>query len=376
MRWLGIATGGVLIGVAVGLFFLYSQTEVERLLGRGEWVHVLVVGVNDRLPEQPAEVFGLVSLSPQDRAVWLGIPAALSLPQPDGDSRTLMELYGELPLAAFLAQLARVVDLSLPYWVEIPLSQIARGISSLDTEVVLIERFQYVDQARGIFVDIPAGVQRLDEAKAFAYLRYLHPEDEQARLERLANLWQAFWSRVSELDWKKWREATEDVFKPDNTNLGRWDLLALAQRFHHLSLQNWSFASLPVGLEGGELRPLVVETRRLVTSLYQGKDYLTRREVRVVVLNGAGVPFLARRTRAWLIERGFTVVGVGDTELQEARTALVLVRVGAEAQGRMVAQLLPGGAEVMAAQDYGVDRLGGWPPEADVVLILGVGFEI
>jgi hypothetical protein len=30
----------------------------------------------------------------------------------------------------------------------------------------------------------------------------------------------------------------------------------------------------------------------------------------------------------------------------------------------------------MAAQDYGVDRLGGWPAEADVVLILGVGFEI
>jgi hypothetical protein len=376
MRWLGIATGGVLIGVAVGLFFLYSQTEVERTLGRGEWVHVLLVGVSGQSPGKQAELVGIVSLSPQGRAVWLGIPAALTLPQVNGSLRPLVQLYGELGPAAFMAQLARVVELPLSYWVEIPLSRIAQAISKLNVEVVLIERFQYVDQDRGIFVDIPAGVQRLDERKAISYLRYLHPEDEPARLARLADLWQALWPKLAELSWGKWREAIESLFTSENTNLGRWEVLALAQRFRRLAASDWTFASLPGEPVSGGIRPQVVETRRLVTAIYQGKEYLTRGEVRVVVLNGTGEPFLARRTRAWLIQRGFTVVGVGDTERQESRTALVLVRPGAEAHGQMVARLLPGGAEVMAAQDYGVDRLGGWPAEADVVLILGVGFEI
>ncbi|HIE47809.1 TPA: hypothetical protein EYP84_02825, partial [Candidatus Bipolaricaulota bacterium] len=170
---MGIAAGTVLIGVAVGLFFLYSQTEVERALARGEWVHVLVVGLDNGAQGQvQADLVGVASLSPEGRAVWLTLPRELELPQEDGTWAPLYALYrGDLP--AFTRRLELLLGIPLPYQVQVDFAGFGALVDAVEGVEVMVEaRLRYSDRSQGLEIDIHPGLQVLDGETALQYLRY------------------------------------------------------------------------------------------------------------------------------------------------------------------------------------------------------------
>jgi len=375
MRWMGIAAGVVLIGVAVGLFFLYSQTEVERALKRGEWVHVLVVGLdNGAQGRVQADLVGVASLSPEGRAVWITVPSDLQLPTGDGTWAPLNSLYSGSP-----AELAQVVgsllELPLRYWVALDFEAFRKLVERVGgVEVVVEERLRYTDRSQGLEIDIPQGAQRLDGERALQYLRYRAEDGEPDRAQRTSKFIRALWDKLQGLPWSRWRGLVELASQEATTNLTLWEGIALATRLRGLPGERLTFATCPAA--GSPPRPDLVRTRELLARLYRGEERLTRDEVRVEVLNGAGVPLLATRTRAWLLARGFQVVGVGNADRSDYRRTLVVYAPGAEDKAELLAQVLPVSPELMAADTFGTDRLGGWPAGADLVLILGEGFDV
>jgi len=376
MRWMGIAAGTVLIGVAVGLFFLYSQTEVERALARGEWVHVLVVGLDNGAQGQvQADLVGVASLSPEGRAVWLTLPRELELPQEDGTWAPLYALYrGDLP--AFTRRLELLLGIPLPYQVQVDFAGFGALVDAVEGVEVMVEaRLRYSDRSQGLEIDIHPGLQVLDGETALQYLRYRAEGPEPGRVVRTGKFLRALLAKLRALPWSRWRTLAKVASEHVVTNLTTWDVLALARRLRSVPEDQVVFAAYPHADPAGRERPDLVRLRQLVVSLYQGRRPLIRAEVQVVVLNGAGVRFLAHDTRAWLIGLGFTVLGLGNADRTYSRT-LVVYAPGAEEKAARVAELLPVSVEVLGADQFGMDRLGGWPAGADVVLILGEGFHV
>ena len=376
MRWMGIAVGAVLIGVAVGLFFMYSQTEVERALARGEWVHVLVVGLDNGAQGQvQADLVGVASLSPEGRAVWLTLPRELELPQEDGTWVPLYALY-QGDLSSFTRRVELLLGIPLPYQVQVDFAGFSALVDAVEgVEVMVKARLRYSDRSQGLEIDIRPGLQVLDGETALHYLRYRAEGTEPGRVVRTGKFLQALLAKLRALPWSRWRTLAKIASDHVTTNLTTWDVLALARRLRAIPEDQVVFAAYPHADPAGPVRPDLVRLRQLTLSLYQGRHPLTRAEVRLVVLNGAGVRFLAHTTRAWLIGLGFSVVDIGNADRPYSRT-LVVFAPGAEDKAELVAELLPAPAEIMGADQFGMDRLGGWPTGADVVLILGEGFHV
>ncbi len=377
MRWLGIAVGAVLVGVAVALFFLYSQTDVERALRRGEWVHTLVIGVDSGAQGAPqADLVGVASLSPDGRAVWVSLPRDLSLPQGEGSWAPLYAVYSERGKEEIKQEVARLLEIRIPYAVEVDFKTFSELVDLVGGVDITVEaHLVYVDQSQDLYIDIPAGPQHLDGKRALDYLRYRGPEGEPGRIRRAHKLLHALLKGLRGLPWSRWRAQVQAAMEHVSTDLDLWEALDLARHLRELK-EEPAFAELPCLAFSGERRPDIVRTRQLMAALYEGREYLTRDQVDVVVLNGAGAPFLAHRTEVWLLERGFTVVGIGNADRFNYTRSLVLAKPETKGKAELLTRVLPSGIELQDADAFGVDRLGGWPEGADVVLILGEGFDV
>jgi len=322
-----------------------------------------------------ADLVGVASLSPQGQAVWLTLPRELELPQEDGTWTPLYALYqGDLP--SFARRLELLLGIPLPYWVQVDFSGFSALVEAVGGVEVMVEaRLRYSDRSQGLEIDIHPGLQLLNGETALHYLRYRAEGTEPGRVVRTGKFLRALLGKLRVLPWSRWRTLAKIASEHVVTNLTTWDALALARRLRSIPEDQVAFAAYPHEDPAGPERPDLVRLRQLVVALYQGKRPLTRAEVRVVVLNGAGVRFLAHDTRAWLIGLGFSVVDLGNADRTYSRT-LVVYAPGAEDKAEQVAELLPVPVELLEADQFGTDRLGGWPAGADVVLILGEGFHV
>ncbi|MGC9529966.1 MAG: LCP family protein [Candidatus Bipolaricaulaceae bacterium] len=377
MRRIGIAVGVVLVGVAVALFFLYSHTEVERALRRGDWVNVLVVGVDSGAQGVPeANLVAVMGIPPHGRGGWLSLPGDLSVPDENTSWAALSQLYAEGGIDGLRGWAESLLEIPIPYWVEVDFAAFRELVDLVGGVEVTVDRhLVYVDQSAGLYIDIPAGRQLLDGEQALKYVRF-RGEGEAQRLERVHKLLRALLDEMTGLPWTRWRELVRAASERVETNLDVWEAVDLAGQLRDLAGAELTFHTVPILAHGEGVRPDLVRVRQLVAAVYRGEEFLTRDQLQVVVLNGAGIRFLAHRTAAWLAERGFDPAGVGDADRYDYSRTLVLHPPGEQVAAALVAETLPPPVEVIDAGMFGVERLGGWPERADVVLILGEGFDV
>ncbi|MCX7750057.1 MAG: LCP family protein [Candidatus Bipolaricaulota bacterium] len=383
MRRLAIGAGLVLTAVAVLLFVLLSQTEVARALRQGSPVAVLVVGVADLAEEKaPADRVSIALLQPGGRATWLSVPRDLAWPTAGGWT-SLHRLYAGEGAPGLARRLASLLEIPIPYWIVLDLRGAALLVDRLGgVELVVPERLVYQDRAKNLFIDIPPGKQVFDGARAADFLRYRDDgEPEGARLARYHQLLGALLERAQALPPSGWREVVDGLRAEARTNLSRWETWDLARAVGGLSPDRTTFLALPtVPRTGGDHVPDLARLRNLVLGATRGQTALTRDEVRVLVLNGTGTRLLASRTGAWLSDLGFTVVGVGEADRSNYPRSYVVVREEARAKGRLLVEALPPAIQptvlVQTDREFDVARVGGWPAGADVILILGAGFDV
>jgi len=369
--------------VGVALFVLLSQTEVVRLLRKGATVAVLVVGVEDAAAgASPAETIGVALVHPGGRATWLSVPRDLAWPTAGGWS-SLHTLYAAEGALGVSRRLASILEIPIPYWVVVDFPGLRSIVDALGgVELTVPARLVYQDRTRNLFIDIPAGRQTLDGAKAVDYVRYLDDE-EPARLERLHAFLRALLERFRGVAPDRWRPTVEAVRSAVRTNLSVWETWDLARAVAGLAPERTVWGALPgvprtVG--SADLVPDLVRLRKLVQGAAGGQAFLTRDEVRVVVLNGTGTKLLAASTGAWLADLGFTVVGKADADRSNYPRTYLVVREGTRAKGRAVLEALPpkvqSTVQLLTDREFDLARVGGWPQDTDVILILGAGFDV
>ncbi len=384
MRRLAMGVGLVLTGVAVALFVVLSQTEVARTLRQGSPVAVLVVGVSHRAQEKtPADRISVALIGPGGRATWLSVPRDLAWPTAGGWT-SLHNLYATEGALGVSRRLASLLEVPIPYWIVMDLAGVAALVDRLGgVELVIPERLVYQDRAKDLFIDIPPGKQVFNGARAADFLRYVDDRDgETGRLGRYHQLLGALLDKARQLSTTGWRTLVETFRAEARTNLSLWETWDLARAVGGLSPDRTAFLPVPAVPRpgGGDRVPDLARLRKAVLAATRGQAPLTRDEVRVLVLNGTGTRLLASRTGAWLADLGFTVVGVGEADRSNYPRSYVVVRAEALVKGRAVVDALPSPVQstvlLQTDREFDVARVGGWPPDTDVILILGAGFDV
>lgn len=382
MRRVAVGVGLVLIGVAVTLFVLFSQTEVARTLRQGSPVYVLVVLVDEDAPGgAQAEAIAVAVFQPGAKATWLSIPRHLAWPTAAGWT-SLHALYASEGTAGLVRRLTLLVEVPIAYWWVVDFAGLPRIVDALGgVEVEVEDRLVYQDRSRNLFIDIPPGTQTFDGITTLDFVRY--QDDEPARLARQHQLLRALLEVTRAIPAAQWRSTVEIVRDAVRTNLSPWETLDLARAIGDLTPERVTFAiapTLPRAGGNGQTIPDLVRLRKLTQSWVRSSPYLTRDEIRVLILNGTGQRFLSSMTGAWLTDLGFRVTGTADADRSNYPSTYVVVRDDERAKARAVFDVFPPSvqarSQIQTDREFDLARVGGWPEQADVILILGAGFDV
>jgi LCP family protein required for cell wall assembly len=220
-------------------------------------------------------------------------------------------------------------------------------------------------------VFIPAGRQQMDGETALQYARTRHQDNDFGRIGRQQQVIGGVRAALlNPLNWPRLPAVLVAVQRTVTTDLSPLDAVAIAAAALRTPgdterlVIDGTLVTPFVGEGGAALLEPKPALRPAVAEFLRGTSgtSVVPSSVRVEVLNGAGVPGLARTTADRLAQQGFVVAAVADADAAQPQTS-ILVRPGARRSGEEVARALnvPGNRVSEA----------GSLPQADVRVVLG-----
>jgi hypothetical protein len=279
---------------------------------------------------------------------------------------------------------------------------------------VQIEKpMRYDDKQQNLHINLAAGTQTLNGQQALDFWRYRDKEtgEDLGRIRRQQEFVKALSEKLAQIPGaSQAKQLVESVLPHIQTNLAAVDVYRLVERFQRLKPGNLKLAILPgepVTIDKvSYFRAEPVETAALVSEFFHGREVLTNRDVKVIVLNGhpdeAKRQGLAKRVGDLLRAQGFQVVAywnAGDT-FDYPESYLIHLSGETEKEKRLsralkvsLRSLTPEEFTQVTQERFGEDRLSviqkvlattAVPPdnrsvglnEADLVIILGAGFSL
>lgn len=365
MRGILVVVGLLLIGLGLVLYFSLSRTQVDRALDQGQPVHIL--WAVKLFPQDPPDLAVVVSLSPRGKITFLLIPGTMAVPSAQGWT-TLSGEYAAGGLEGWRKRLSAVLGVPFVRALEVSPTAWDQLVDAAGGVVVRLRtRLFHRDPVRGISLDFAPGEQILFGPATREFLVYSLRYAEDLRFSLAVSFFQDLLPRL----WAKKKGARSALQMEDS-----WETRALWHLALSLPEEAVQVEVVPLLLTDSRLFPDLVGVRKLWGKIVLDRAFITRDEVRVVVLNGTRERFLATRTGNWLSARGFTVVRVGSADRTDYIQTFLILGPGAEGKASLLRALLPGEPVVVTAQAFGVEKLGGWPADADVVLLVGAGLDL
>ena len=365
MRRALVVIGLVLVGLGLALYFSLSRTEVSRSLSQGKPVHLL--WAVRLLPQDPPDLAVAISLLPKGEVFFLLIPGTIAIPTQNGWS-TLSAIYPAEGIEGWDKRLSALLECSFLKAVEVGPGDWDKIVETVGGVVVrLDERLIYRDETKGIAMDFLAGEQLLFGPNTREFLVYGVRYAGDPKFSFVTSFFRDLLGRL----WSKGKDALSSL-RMDKS----WEAQEFWRRALSLPEEKVRLEILPLVAEDSRLMPDFVNTRKLWEKVVFGRTFLTRDEVKVVVLNGTRERFLATKTAGWLSARGFKVVGVGNADRYDYTKTLLVISPGAEEKAELLRRALPKEITVTTAQAFGMDKLGGWPAGADLVLVVGAGLDL
>ncbi len=371
---------------ATGYWWYKSRVEPSPLPER---VHVLVLGI-DYVPGAAArrsDTIFVASLREGDVRI-LSIPRDTHVKFPDGRVEKVNAAY-----AIGGAELARRVissflGVEIKYHIVIDYEGFEKLIDLVGGVTLTVEK-PLKDEKTKPPIDIPAGTQKLNGKMALGYVRYRDPvTGDLGRLQRQRHLLEALLQqRASSLPDLQQFITTAQKFV--ETNLAPILLYRLAQRLHDLKPEQVQIKQIPgesvckSAKEGGcYIEPDPVRTAQLVNKMLRGMEVVTADEVRVKVLNGAGVTGLARRVGELLRNEGFSVIHIGNADRFDYTESYIIDVTGNPKKIELLRERsLRTLLKVVKPQEIpatmkGLAAKGVTSEGADAIIILGQDFKI
>ncbi len=319
-------------------------------LGLARRTNILFIGIdvtiNERrqvVPVARADTLMLATFDPQHARVGV-----LSIPR---DALTLIPGIGAEKINAAYAHggprlTVRAVEdlLGVPvhYYVKLGASSFAHIIDALGGIAIDVEKdMKYTDTWANLYIDLKKGRQTLSGEQATHYIRFR--QDDEGDIGRIRRQQQVLLTIFKTLKSPgailRAPQLLRAVSRNTQTNLSASEVLALGWFAARLGTGAIHTATVP-----GEAGPVYVivndaETRRVVAEMFLGVDTGTLASTAVEVLNGSGIPGLARQTAQRLERLGFRIVRI-DTAPVPVSTTTIIDHAGRPEVARVLAELL------------------------------------
>jgi LCP family protein required for cell wall assembly len=335
-------------------------------------VNVLLIGVDVTLSNRRqvvnvsrADTLMLVSFDPQRNRV-----SGLSIPR---DTRAAIPGVGVTKINASYAfggpelTIRTVQDLlgvPVHFYVKLGPESFSRFIDAIGGIDIDVEKdMKYTDRWAGLFIDLKKGPQHLTGRQAMGYVRFRHDAlGDIARVERQQKMLLALFHKMkTPATMVHAPQLLRAVVENTQTNMTARELISLGVFASKLESSDFLFATLPGTISEAYWDPDPVKARLALTQMFYGVSPEALASTEVEVLNGSGIPGLARQTAQRLERLGFRVVRV-DTARNLVTTTTIIDRTGRTDVVQFLAELLgskpirrePGGTPditVMVARD-------------------------
>ena len=335
-------------------------------------VNVLLIGVDVTLNNRRqivnvsrADTLMLVNFDPKRNRV-----SGLSIPR---DTRAVIPGVGVTKINAAYAfggpglTIRTVEDLlgvPVDFYVKLGPESFTRFIDAIGGIDLVVEKdMKYTDRWAGLYINLKKGPQHLNGRQAMGYARFRHDAlGDIARVERQQKVLLALFHKLkSPATMVHAPQLLRAFVENSQTNMTIRELISLGVFASRLESADLMFTTLPGTLTDLYWEPDAAKTRLTLTQLFYGVTPQALASTAVEVLNGSGVPGLARQTAQRLERLGFRVVRV-DTSPTPVTMTTVIDRTGRTEVAHFLAELLgskpvtrqPGGSAditVMVARD-------------------------
>ena len=181
MRVAGLAVLALLGGLAASVHLRLGWAsrmlagQLAAASGDDRRVVVVVVGT-DRRAHDPGRTDAILVASldvDTGRVGVLSIPRDTRVRVPGRGYNKVNLIYPVAGPQALVQTLSALLDIPIDGYVRVDFEAFVRVVDALGGVEVTVERpMHYVDRAQGLFIDLPAGHQRLDGRRALDYVRY------------------------------------------------------------------------------------------------------------------------------------------------------------------------------------------------------------
>lgn len=398
----------VLGGLAVAWW--YQEGGPVRVKGANEYV--LILGLDDWGTSRRTDTI-LVGKLEEQSVKLLSIPRDLRVKYPTGEFDKLNTAYGRGGVELTSRLISELLGVPLYWYAVVNYQGFTQFIDAIGGVTLTIERpMRYDDSKQNLHINLAAGTQTLNGQQALDFWRYRDAAtgEDLGRIRRQQEFVKALSQKLAQVQAATVKELVEATLPNLQTNMAVVDVYRLVERLQRLRPENLQVATLPgqplLLNNVSYFRAEPVETAALVAEFFQGRDVVTNRDVKVIVLNGHPDEVkrqgLAKKVGDLLQAQGFHVVAywnAGDT-FDYPQSYLINVSGDKDKAQRLrtalkISLMAMTPAEFTAAtqQRFGEDRLPilekvlrttAVPPnnrsvelnEADLVLILGAGDSV
>ncbi len=327
-------------------------------------VNVLLIGIdvslnNKRqiLPFARSDTLILVSFDPERNQI-----NALSIPR---DTRAQIPGKGETKInAAYayggpkltVATVRNFLGVPIDYYVKLGPESFARIIDALGgIEIDVEKNMKYRDWWGGLDINLKRGHQLLDGRRAADYIRYrADATADIGRVARQQKMLMALFQKVkTPATLVHAPQLLRAVATNTQTNLSMGEMIMLGMFGVRLKSTDIHTTTLPGSASQAFWEADRAKMRPLIAEMFYGVDQATLAATGIEVINGSGVPGLARKTAQRLQQLGFNIVRI-DSVTTVTDTTTIIDRSGRPQVARLLAEVL-GHGRIQRASGSGAD---------------------
>jgi polyisoprenyl-teichoic acid--peptidoglycan teichoic acid transferase len=260
-------------------------------------------------------------------------------------------LYATQGIGALKKNLEDISGIPIQFTAVMDLQGLMRVLDIIGTIRVYNEKpLKYVDEAQGLYIDLPEGDLDLDGEKAMQYVRFRADErGDIGRSDRQLEVIQLIAKKVLvERDFMKNLAVIRTILKNLRTNVTFNDAIMFLKYSSSFKFTSIESLKLPGSFQKEKNREYIIvepevarnRIKEFYTSIGTLAPEFDPRRVTVQVLNGTDIPGLASKFRSRLLYFGFNVVEFGNADSHNFKKTLVLDRSGNLQAAQKVAEII------------------------------------
>lgn len=313
----------IIIGFLLAFIFNTDFRALKLNPFKSSKLNILVIGYDSSINGPPrADTILLASIDLKTREVGvLSIPrdTRVSIPGHGVNRINAAHAFGGIDLT--VQTLESFLNVPIDYYVETDFDGFARIIDAIGgVELTIKEPLHYVDKAGGLYIDLPAGRQKLNGEEALEYVRFREElKGDIGRIERQQKFLKAMVKSLLNPDIiVKLPAIYKETRKAVNTNIPIQDISPFIHLIKDMKMEQFKTVMLP-----GEPKYIngasywIADREKLeilVNNLIRSKEYITNSRYQISILNGNGVPGLANRLASEMEKYGFKIGKVANAD--------------------------------------------------------------